>query len=422
MPTYFATDGRAAMRTFSNEADALIFWSYNDCQGSLHELQDSTGIMLDHIVPGAVTWASGRSLNTGDHSQTYAINRFLNRTPTPIIQHAHHSQHVQPATVNTTAHATNPVNITSVNTALGSRACLLNTTGVNNSAVGYNPNTTVTPATTSVSQHESDTVAALQSEIERLKTFVDISQDDLATKQQELQERWEEEIKKRNLVEQEKQRLLREEQREVEAENVFIAGKTTYRMLKNEITRGVTKPEQIPAQFCKRYLIYKELDEKALLDLPGDWEHFQEATERVKEEQFRADRERYYKIRDQIDAEEMKESDIDIEFNKIFLAFRVLDEAGDINQTYTYDMFIELVADYMNFWNDTKYGFDNDANYLEDVNIDPRQRSTTVEDTSDDSDDDGNILNQQQAQDKYGIRTGAAAAAELETMGSFLDM
>jgi hypothetical protein len=400
MPTYLATDGRAAMRTFSTEADALIFWSYNDCRGSLHELQDSTGIMLDHVVAGAVTWESGRSLNTGDHSQTYTINRFLNRTPMPIVhaphQHMHRDQYVQPV----------PVTVNNTSTAQATHIV----------------NTTV-PTTTSVSHHESDTVTALHTEIERLKAFVDISQDDLNTKQHELEERWEEEIKKRNLVEQEKQRLLREEQREVEAENVFVAGKTTYRMLKNEITRGVTKPEQIPPQFSKRFLIYKELDEKALLDLPGDWEHFQEATDRIKEEQFRADRERYFKIRDQIDAEEMKESDIDSEFQKIFLAFRVLDEAGDVNQVYTYDMFIELVADYMNFWNDTKYGFDNDANYLEDVNIDPRQRSTAVEETSDDSDDEGNILNQQQAQDKYGIRTGAAAAAELETLGgSFLDM
>lgn len=406
MPTYLATDGRSAVRTFANEADALVFWAYNGSQGTVHQLQDDTGISLDNVPVHGRAWESGRAFDYGN--QAYAIERYMNSEQTamvPIIApQAAELKPVQMPLYNFNAAPANREQI--------SQNILTSNTSITNTSV------------TKTNESNAGVEAKLLAEIENLKRYVDISEDELNTKSKELQERYNEEAKRRNQIEQERQRIVREQQREEEAQRIFESGKMTYRMLKNEICRGVSTLLQIPAQFSKRFVIYKELDDNGLLDLPGDWNHFQNATDRVKEEQFRADRETYYKYKRGLNDGDIKEADIDDEFQKIYTAFRVLDESDEIDNEGTYELFLELVADYMNAWNDTKYGFNNDANYLEDVNIDPLMRGHTPANDSDETASNASDnMTQKEIAKRYNITTGVNAASELSNFGeSFLDM
>jgi hypothetical protein len=416
MPTYLTSDGRGATRMFQTEPDALIFWYYNNCKGYLYQLQDDTGIVMDEARRDTRNWNSGSVFNTGNRSQISAIVRYMNelapfdyipRSTTPLIQTTPQSQntHTQVAhqppnpPIREPLQLSNPLNQETL------------------------PVTNVQPP--QVESNDIKTVEAvplikennLEEEIKRLRTFVTISDAEIVEKNKELEEAWRLELEERNKLEQTKQSILREKQREEEAEKIFESGKQTYRQLKREICTGVITPENIPDQFIRRYLVYKRMDEAGLIDLPNDWESYQDFTDQLKEEEFNADKVKYYELKDNITRGESKESDVPLEFENQYRVFKVMDAQGVLDDENSYDTFLELLGDYMGAWNDCKYALSNDAHYLEDVNIKPHEIVSSNDET-----DDGPLLSTDEAREKYGIVAGTDAAEQLQGMNSFLDV
>lgn len=401
MPTYLTTDGRGATRMFSTEPDALIYWYYNNCRGSLYQLQDDTGIMMDKARRDTHMWASHCPFNIGNRSQAAAIHRYMNDVVSaniPLQEPINTHNQVTRETV------TSPVQVIEPSIIASNDTPQAQTTTHNSSAVANEA---------LIAERDN-----MMAEIKRLRTFVTISDAELVEQNKALEEAWRLELEERNKLEQQRQSILREKQRAEEAEKIFESGKQTYRQIKREICTGLTTPDKIPEQFIRRYMVYKRMDEAGLIDLPGDWENYQDITDQLKEEEFENDKIKYRELCSQISNGECKESDVPLEFENQYRVFRVMEQQNVLDGPDCYDMFLELLGDYMGAWNDCKYALSNDAHYLEDVNIKPRDE-IAVNDNENDEDDP--VLSSEEVREKYGIVAGTDAADQLQGMHSFLD-
>ena len=399
---YYVTDGRHMIRHFTDECDALLFWTYNGMTGTLQEVHIDTGIVIDQIEENSATtssglfkWHTGKAIDFGsDVAIRTAIERNL-------------AQHFSKKGINTVALPVAPI---------------------------------MKPAEASSSSQETSSpnvvAPAVLEELERLRKFVkmhsDVTEDELQKKHQELQKEWKEAEKiRRELEEQEKKRERALEKLE-EEKRKFEAGKSTFRIIRREVREGKTRLDQIPEQFKHSYEAYQRLDDAGLLDLPDDpssdrvseWEKYLEIIEEIKIEEFEHDRNKYISIRDQIGNGKITETDIDPHFMPQYNVFTILEECEELHSKNAYDIFIETLSTYMMETNQAKWGFGNDISYMRDVNTDKRsqiKKEEVAEESKDEKNEEVHELSKDEVAKKYGIISGPDALNILESSASFLD-
>jgi len=166
-----------------------------------------------------------------------------------------------------------------------------------------------------------------------------------------------------------KTKLTMEKDKKKQHERMFMEGKKTYCLIKKDLLDE--KILEIPEMFKQKYKIYQELDEKCILGTDNEYKQYLELERECKLQQFINDKQKYLKLKDDIDTGIINLEDIDVEFRAIYEVFDImLSEYSELTTLEQYDMFIYLYNEYLEINNLAKYGLD-DISYLQDSSAGP---------------------------------------------------
>lgn len=394
MTQYIVSDGVATIRTFNdsdNMDEAQIFWMYNDCRGAFYSVHASTGIIIDKLVSIQLTstsigtynhlWRSGRiTQSTHTDGSLFAIvYSMLGRTAPTMTASA-------PVYVDHFNDLRAPSSTTTTTAPPPSSSSTPSPTTVDDGAVAIAEQVARLSLSTDETTADtvSTTVSALQAEVQRLKTYIQqyvhVSEDVVQSQYTELQQRLLVESKERQRLEKERQRLQREIECDEEARRKFDSGKFTFRIFRREILEGKRKPGDIPIAFKTNYQAYQQLLDMGMLDLPNDWDQYQNILDAIKDREFDRDRAQYVAQRQNTTGGPPVTADTTANQLHAYNVFRVMDDRGMLYDDDAYETFIELMAEYMRGVSESKYGLDRDVGYLDDIDLDHRGRATASED------------------------------------------
>jgi hypothetical protein len=337
MWSYNVTDNNTC-RSFPEQGQALVWWAHQGFSGTVTKVWAETGIVMDTIIGShnRARWESGDAITFENQDFGRRYQKFLdaiNMVPaTPVAQ--------EPL-------AREPISV----------------------PAAIQPPTAPAPVIQPIApvQVVSESVAAeLQAKLDKMATVVEITDAEINEKKEELDRKFAIHMEQRQEVEAARNQLIRDREREEQALRVFQSGKQSYREMKRDIVSGAITEKAIPDMFRSRYKIYKRMDERALLDLPDEWENFNKIGEELKREMFEQDRGLYTDIRDSIAAGELTIDDVSADFRTQYDVFVHIEGVGMLDHESCYDMFTELCGHYLKYWNDIKYGF-NDVHYMDDV-------------------------------------------------------
>lgn len=206
----------------------------------------------------------------------------------------------------------------------------------------------------------------LEEKIKQINNFITLSKYDLEKRKQEFDDEKMKLVKEYEKINNEKIKLKRAKEKEEEKLRVFNDGKNIYYQIKRKLMCG--EINDIPEMFIRRYNIYRELENEALLNIDGEYNKYLEKEMEAKNKQYLEDKKQFYSDMEKINKNELNINTLEPEYRCKYDVFKVLDEMEILDKCSfeeEYKTFLESYADLLDAYKTAKYGLDT-IDYLQD--------------------------------------------------------